>query len=190
MVGLHGTGLQDVGIDGSLRQEADAGKLAGLFLEHADELCANHLALLLGIGHAGKFVQKAVGGIYIHQVGLELVTEHADHLLGLSLAQQAVVQMHGYELLPHCLDEQGGHHRRIYAAGKGQQHLLVPNLSLQLLNLFLNEFLRQRGRSDALHIGGADIVCTHKFVICYNSVLFWQWSRRADGFPARWRGLS
>ena len=111
VVGLDGAGFDDVRVDGPLGQEADTVQLAGLFLEHADEFRADDLALLLGIGHAGELVQEAVDGIDIDQVGLELVAEHAHHLLGLALAEESVVDMDGDQLIAHGLDEERRDHR-------------------------------------------------------------------------------
>ena len=43
------------------------------------------------------------------------------------------------QLLAHCLDQQGSHHRGIHAAGQSQQHLLIPYLLTDQLNLVGNE---------------------------------------------------
>ena len=110
MVGLHGTRLYDVGIDGALCEEADALELAGLLFEDADELGTDDLALLLGVGNAGELVEEAVGGVDIHQVGFHLVAEDAHHLLGLTLAQQAVVDVDRHQLPSYGLDQQCCHH--------------------------------------------------------------------------------
>ena len=166
MVRLHGPRLHDVGIDGALCQEADALELAGLFLEHTDELGTDNLALLLRVGHAGKLVEETVGGVDIHQVGVHLVAEDAHHLLGLALAQQTMVDVNRHELLANGLNQQRCHYRRVNTAGKCQQHLLVTNLSPKLLNLFVNEFLCQSGRRDSLHRLWSHITCTHT-VFCF-----------------------
>ena len=162
MVGLHGTGLYDVGIDGALGQEADALQLAGLLFKDADELGADYLALLLGVGHTGQFVEEAVNGIDIHQIGVHLVAEDAHHLLGLALAQQTVIDVYRHQLFAHGLDKQGGHHGGIDTARQGQQHFLVAYLFSQFDYLFFNEFLGQSGGSDALHVGRTDVTCSHK----------------------------
>ena len=99
MVGLDADALSDVGIDRSLGQEGDIILLAGFLFENADEFGTDDLALLFRIADAGQLVQETVDRVHIDQVGVHLVAEHFDHLLGFTLAQQAVVHMHGYQLL-------------------------------------------------------------------------------------------
>ena len=130
-MGLDRAALQDVGVDGALGEELDAVELAGLFFKHADELGADDLALAFRLGHAGQLVQEAVHRIHINQIGVHLIAEDLDDLLGLALAQQAVVHMHAHELLAHSLDEQSRHNGGINAARQGQQHLLVADLRTQ-----------------------------------------------------------
>ena len=50
-----------------------------------------------------------------------------------------MVDMDAGELLANGLDEQGGHHGGIHAAGQGQQHLLVPHLAADQLHLVGDE---------------------------------------------------
>ena len=155
MVRLHAVGLQDVGIDGALREEAHlVANLAGLLLEHADELGADDLALRLGLGHAVEQVEEAVGGVHVHEVRVELVLEHVDHLLAFALAHEAVVHVHADELLADGLDQQRRHHGRVHAAGQRQQHLLVADLGADRLHLLVDERLGQLRRGDALHVLG------------------------------------
>ena len=165
VVGLDRTGFDDVRVDGALRQEADAVQLAGLFLEHADEFRADDLTLLLGIRHAGQLVQEAVDGIDINQVGLKFVAEDAHHLLGLALAQESMVDVDGNQLLTDGLDEEGGNHGGVHTARQGEQHLLVADLGAQFLNLFFDEFPRQFGSGDPLHVRGTNVSCSH-IVFC------------------------
>ena len=93
MVGFDGTGFDNIRINGSLGQETDTLQFAGLLLKHADELRTDDLALLLGIGHACELVQETVDGIHIDKVGVQLVAEYADYLLGLAFAQKAVIDV-------------------------------------------------------------------------------------------------
>ena len=67
--------------------------LAGLLLEHADELGADDLALGLGLGYAVELAEEAVGGVDVDEVGVELVLEDVDDLLALALAHEAVVHV-------------------------------------------------------------------------------------------------
>ena len=161
MVGLDGARLDDVRVDGSLGQETDAVQLTGLFLEHADEFRADDLPLLLGIRYAGQLVQETVHRIHVHQVGVELIAEHANNLLRLALAEESVIDMDGDQLLSDSLDEQRRNYRRVHPAGQGEQHFLVADLLAQFLNLFFDEFPGQSGRGDPLHIRGTNVSCSH-----------------------------
>ena len=64
--------LDDVGIERALRQPRDVPELAGLVLEHRDELGADGLALVLGIGHTVQRVEESVGCVDVDQVHLEV----------------------------------------------------------------------------------------------------------------------
>ena len=106
MVGLDGTGFDDVRIDRSLSQETDAVQLAGLFLENAYELRSDDFPFLLRISHSRQFVEETVRGVDIHQVGSQLVAEYPDHLLRLTLAEESVIDVYGNQLPAHRLDKQ------------------------------------------------------------------------------------
>ena len=123
------------------RQEFDAVQLAGLFLEDADELRADDLALLLRVGDARQLVQEAVDGVHIDQIGVHLVPEDLDDLLRLALAQQTVVDMDAGQLLADGLDEQRRHDGGVHAAGQRQQDLLVPHLRADQFDLVGDEVL-------------------------------------------------
>ncbi len=166
MVGLDRAALQNVGIDGALSQEADAVELIGLLGEDVDKLLADNLALRLRIGHAGQLVQEAIHRVHIDEVGVHLVAEDLDHLLGLALAQQAVVYMHAGQLLADGLDEQRGHDGRVHTAGQGQKDLLIADLLAQGGNLLVDKSLGQFGRGDARHALGAFVVC-HRLIPPY-----------------------
>ena len=153
---LHAVlGLQDVGVDGALCQEADlVADLAGLFLEHTDELGADDLALGLGLLDVDELAQEAVGGIHVDQVRVQLVLEHVDDLLAFALAHEAVVHVHADELLADGLDEQRCDDGAVNAAGKGQQDLLVADLLADCGNLLVDEGLGEFGGGDAHHVVG------------------------------------
>ena len=158
MVGFHALlALQNIGIDGALRQEFHVLELLRLLLKDLDELRADDPALGLRVGHAGEPVQKAVGRVHIDEVGVHLAAEHLHHLLGLALAQQAVVHMHTDELLADGPDEQRGHHGGIHPAGQGQQHLLLPHLTAHGRDLFLDKGQRGLPRRDPLQRSGARV---------------------------------
>ena len=155
MVGLHAVGLEDIGVDGALSEERHlVAHLAGLLLEHADELGADDLALGLGLGNAVEQGQEAVGSVNIDEVGVELVAEHVDDLLGLALAHEAVVHVHADELLADGLDQQGRDHGGVHAAGQGEQRLLVADLLAAGGDLLGDKGLSELRGGDADHVVG------------------------------------
>lgn len=97
--GVAGAALDDVGIKGALHQEAGAFQLARLFLEDADELLADDLALLLRLTDARQLLLEAFLGLDVDQRHVEVVLEGVDHLLGLVLPEQAVVHEDAGEVI-------------------------------------------------------------------------------------------
>ena len=154
---LDRAALEDVGIDGALCKEVDALLLAGLLLKDADELCANDFALLLRLRDARELVKEAIDCVDVHEVGVHLVAEDLDHLLGLALAQKTMVHMHANQLLAHSLDQQRCDHGGIHTAGQRQQHLAILNLLAQRLHLLGNKGLCQLGGCNAFHRFGTNV---------------------------------
>lgn len=156
MVSLHAVlRLQNVGIDGALGEETDlVANLAGLLLEHANELGADNLALGLGLLDVHELIQEAISSVDIDQVRIHLVLEDVDDLFALALAHQAVVHVHADELLADSFDEQGRNYRTVDAAGKSQQDLLVANLLADCSDLLIDEHLGKFGSGDTHHIVG------------------------------------
>ena len=157
VVRLDAVGFEDIGIDGALCEELDAVELARFFLKDADELGADDLALLFGLGDAGELVEEAVDRVDIDEVRVHPVAEHLDDLLGLALAEQSVVNVDADELLADSLDQQGGDDRAVHAAGEGEENFLIADLSAELLDLLVDERLRERRGGDAFHGFGSDI---------------------------------
>lgn len=102
---LASAGLDDVGVDGALSQILDrlaiALELLGDREELFPELRADDAALLLRLGHAGQKLGIAVLGVDVDKVDVKLLGEDLLHLLGLTLAQQTVVDEHTGHLLAH-----------------------------------------------------------------------------------------
>ena len=71
-------GLDHVGVQRALDEEARRRRACRLLLEHADELGADHLALALGVGDARPARQEPVLGVDGDQRHLELVAEGGD----------------------------------------------------------------------------------------------------------------
>ena len=96
-----------------------AGQHLGLGgLEGADELPADDLALLLGLGDAGERVEELLLGVHDVQVDARRGHEVALDLLGLALAQQAVVDEDAGEPVTDRALHHRGRHGGVDAAGE------------------------------------------------------------------------
>ena len=125
--GAAEAGFDHVGVDRALRKEVDRADFLRLFLEHADELLADDLALALGIGHAGELFKEAVLGVHTDKVDIPLIKCGLD-LVALVEAHEAVIDKNAGELRADGLGEQCRHDRRIHAAGECQQHAAGADL--------------------------------------------------------------
>ena len=105
-----------------------SGSFARLLLEDADELLADDLALRLRVVDAGEPGEEALARVDVDQLDPEALAEGLDDLLGLALAQQAVVDEDAGELLADgAVDERRGG-RRVDAAGEAADHAAVADL--------------------------------------------------------------
>ena len=143
--------LENVGPDGALREKLYAVKLARFLGEDLDELVADDLALLLGIGDPRELIEEAVGRVDIDEVCVHLVAEDLDDLLGLALAQETVVDVDADELLADGLDEQRCNDGGINTAGEGEENFLIAYLLAQFFELFIDKGLRLLGCGDPFH---------------------------------------
>mgnify|MGYP007041217938 CR=1 FL=1 len=121
---LASAGLDDVGVDGALSQVLDRLAIGLELLRHGEELFpelgTDDAALLLGLGHAGQKLGITVLGVNMDKVDVKLLGEDLLHLLGLALAQQAVVDEHAGHLLADGAGAKGGDHGGVHTAGKRQ----------------------------------------------------------------------
>jgi hypothetical protein len=97
-----------------------------LGLENLDELAADDLALLLGIGNALQVAHELRAGVDVHDLDAEAAGKGVHHLLGFVEAQQAVVDENAGELVADRAVDQRRRHRRIDAARKAEDDLLLP----------------------------------------------------------------
>ena len=125
--GAAEAGLDHVGIDRALREEIDRADLFRLFLEHANELLANDLALALRLGHAGELFKEAALGVHADKVDVPLIECRLD-LVALIEAHETMIDKNAGELRADGLGEQRRHDRRIHAAGERQQHAAGADL--------------------------------------------------------------
>src|SRR3546814_9075242 len=87
--------------------------LRRLLLEDVDEGAADDLALALGIVDALQLAEEELAGVAVHQRAVVVMAEQLDHLPGLVLAQQAVVDDDAGEMLADRLVEQHCPHREL-----------------------------------------------------------------------------
>ena len=151
VVGLDAVGLQNVGIDGSLRQKINALQLLRFVVEYLDEFLADDLPLGLGVGDARQLVEKTIDGIHIDEIRVHFVPEDLDDLLRLTLAQKTVVDVDADQLLADGLDQQRGHHAGIHAAGQRQKNLSAAHLRANFFDLLGDKGVGEGGGGDAFH---------------------------------------
>ncbi len=152
--------LEDVRPDGALREELHVVELARLLGEDLDELAADDLPLLLGIVYARQLVEETVDRVDVDEVGVHLLAEDPDDLLGLSFAQEAVIDVDADEVLTDGSDEQRGDDGRIDAAGQREKDLAGADLGFDIGDLLVDKGFRELGSRYPLHIVGTN-ECGH-----------------------------
>ena len=88
-----------VRVESALGEEVGIGDRAGLVAKDLDEDPADDLPFFLWIGDPGQFIQESLAGIGDMQIGLEVAGESILHFLGLTVAQQAIVDEDAGELV-------------------------------------------------------------------------------------------
>src|ERR1700737_4074155 len=83
----EGHALDHIGIERALREKFCAPELARFLLEHVDEELADGLSLLLGIGDAGKCVEKDASRFDMHQRNIVAVAKERYDLFALAKPQ-------------------------------------------------------------------------------------------------------
>ena len=131
--------LDHVRVERALDEEADVAELPRLLLEDADELLADDLPLLLGVGHAGEPREEALLRLHVDERDVEVAAEGLDHLLGLVLAQQAVVDEDARELVADGLVHEERGDRGVDAAGERAEHALGADRRADPRDLLLDD---------------------------------------------------
>ena len=149
--------LKNIGPDRTLREKLYAVELARFLGKDLNELIADDLALLLGISDSGELIKEAVSCVDIDKVRVHLVAEDLDDLLGLALAQKAVVDVDADELLADGLDEQRCNDGGVNTAGEGEENLLAAYLLAQFSQLFVDKGLRLLRSGDPFHGIGTSV---------------------------------
>ncbi|SLH08199.1 Uncharacterised protein [Mycobacteroides abscessus subsp. abscessus] len=165
MVGLDvrgagaAAGLHHIRVERALHQEFHLGllalgrallvdDLAHRVLEGPDELPADDLALLLGIGHALQLTEELVHRVDGHQLGTGGRDEILLHLLALARAQQSVIDEHAGQPVADGALHQGGRHRAVHAAGQAADRVAVADLRAHLLHQHIGDVRRCPARRD------------------------------------------
>ena len=138
---VHRARLDDVGIDRTLRQPPHVADLHGLLVEYLDEVAADDLALLLGLGNPGQVAEELRTGLDALDVETHVLVR-LEHLLELVLAQQARIDEDAVEVLADGLVQQDGGHRGIDTSRKAQHDLVIAQLLAQFAHGSLDEALR------------------------------------------------
>ena len=140
-------GFDDVGVDGALGKVLHGlpigFQLLGDREELLPELRSDDAALLLRLGHAGQELGVAVLGVHMDEVDVELLGEDFLDLLGLALAQQAVVNEHAGHLLADGAGAKGGDHGGVHTAGKRQDDAVLTDLLAELGGHGLDEVVHR-----------------------------------------------
>ena len=152
MMRLDGAALQNIRINGALREKFDPLLFSRLFFKHADKFGAYDLALLFGFGHAGQFIEKAIDRIDVDEIRIHLISEHFDHLFGLTLAQKAVIDVYADEIFTDRLDEERRNNGRIHPSRQCEEHFFISYLLPDLSDLLVDERLCKPRIRNALHI--------------------------------------
>ena len=146
---LGAAGLDHVRVERALDEEARLAQLLGLLFEDADELLADDPALLLRLGHALEPREEAVGRVDVDERDVEVALERLDHLRGLVLAQQAVVDEDAGQLVADRLVHEQRRDRRVDAAGERAEDALAADLRADPLDLLLDHGRGRPGRPRA-----------------------------------------
>ena len=136
---LAATRLDDVGVERPLDEEADVSEAARLLLEDADELLADDLALLLRIGDAGEPREEPLLRLHVDERDVEVAAEGLDDLLGLVLAQQAVVDEDAGELVADRLVHEKRGDGGVDAARERAEHALRADRGADPRDLLLDD---------------------------------------------------
>ena len=145
VVSLYSVRLENVWIDGSLTEELYPVKLCSLFRKHIYEFLTDDLTLRFRIRYARKLIQKSVYSIHVYEIGIHLIPEHLDDLLGFTFSKQPVINMNTYKVLSDRLYKKRSHNGRINSAGKCEQHFLITDLLLYRSYLVADEALSCTG---------------------------------------------
>ena len=155
--------LHNVGIERALHEEGLAARFVavhdallaqnvflGLF-KHANELAANDLALLLGVGHARECGKEPFFGIDHDELRTTgRAAEGALNFFGFAKAHEAVVDVHAREAIADRTLDEGRGNGGVDAAAQGTDRGAVfTDLGADQLDLFVDDVRHRPFRLDA-----------------------------------------
>ena len=140
-------GLDDVGIERALHEEARVAEILRGLLEHADEELADDLALALRIDDVVERVEEPVLRLHVHEVDLELVAERVCSTCSASPSRSSPVSTKTHdELVADRLVHERGRDRGVDAARQTADHALGADLGADLGDRVLDDRdVRPRG---------------------------------------------
>src|SRR4029079_7205687 len=135
--------LDHVGVERSLDEVADVGQLPRFLLADPDDLLADDLPLALGFVDAGEAVEETLAGVDVDQLDAEALAEPLDHLVGLALAEQAVIDEHaGEPIADRLVDERRGG-GGVDPAGESADDAAVADLIANPFDLLVDDRRRR-----------------------------------------------
>ena len=121
LAGRGAGGLDDVGVDGALREPADPVELRRLLLEDLDERAPDAPALLLRIRHSGERGEEPILGVDPSHVDPEVSGERGHDLVAFVEPQQAVVDEDAGQAIADGAVQQRRHHGGVDTARQREQ---------------------------------------------------------------------
>ena len=144
--------LDHVRVERALDEErrASPDQLPRLLLEHADELLAHdRLRFSSGSVTPASRGEEALARVDVDERDVEVVAERLDHLFGLVLAQQPVVDEDARELVADGLVDEQRRDRGVDASGQPADDPLGADLGADPLDLLLDHGRRRPRRTRA-----------------------------------------
>ncbi|VUJ24739.1 Uncharacterised protein [Klebsiella pneumoniae] len=134
--------LDNVRVDGTLRQPFDVVQLQRFFVEHFHENATDNFTLRFRIAFTRQRVEETLLAFNVNNVQAKVVAEHLHHLLRFVQAQQTVVHEYAGQVFADSAVQQHRGHRRVHTAGEAEDHFVVANLLTDTLNGVVNDFRR------------------------------------------------
>jgi hypothetical protein len=149
LAGFRSGRLDDVRVDGSLRQPFHVGEFRRFLVEHLDEHASNDLALLFGIGFAGERPQESLLRIHADHAHAHVFGERGHDLIAFAETQQPVIDEHADELVAQGAVEQRGEHGGIDTPRQAQQYFVGADFRADPGDAVLDDIAGGPGRRAA-----------------------------------------